>query len=232
MIRVFDIQAGEKISELVDPYIDYWCDIRDVYETSVFCWRQKDSEDTQYTICSFDALTGDTTEYATTTKLCDIKVAPNGEQLAVIDREGGGEIRFYQTMVSETIEPPSSSEPPPPPSSAVTQEPPVAPSFSYEKIEAGKVVCIGQIELTSTSAYSLTVTVDEGSGLFVGLYRSGDITNSSGTAFDQRFGTPDHSISAYFDGSNQAGTYYVYVGSAHEGTELININGTLSHENS
>ena len=91
--RLFDIAEGREIAAQTSPYVDCFYDIRDFYELSVFCWRENKAEN-NYTVCSFDAVSGETTDYITLDDACDIKVSPNGKLMAILEINNPDAIRI------------------------------------------------------------------------------------------------------------------------------------------
>lgn len=96
--RLLDIETGKEIATLKSPYADYFADCRDVYEETAVYWRQNGEAD-DYTIYTFDALTGSTTDIVTMDTHSDIKFSPDGSLLAVIEKPHPSKIQFYNSDV-------------------------------------------------------------------------------------------------------------------------------------
>jgi len=97
MIRLYDIEEGKEAAAQANPYADYFYDIRDFHELSVFCWRENKAEN-NYIVCSFDALTGETTEYITLDDACDIKVSPDGKLMAILELNNPDAIKVIPVL--------------------------------------------------------------------------------------------------------------------------------------
>lgn len=95
-------------------------------------------------------------------------------------------------------------------------------------ISGNEAVCVGKIELSSGSVYTISVSVETGETIFVALNESENVSSYKGIVWKQFTGISGTLIQAQFT-DIQTGTFYVYIGNTGQ-KSLENVNCVLNAE--